>query len=830
MPDDAAQIPSEGRPDEHGKVNNEHGKVNDEHGKERTAAIAVPTPVRQLYHYAVPDDMHHSAVVGARVRVRFGPRTMVGYVVERDTPGPEGISLRPLQAVLDPHRPTFTPEMVAFVRWMADYYHQNLGEALRGAHPAGTNLTARAALRITDAGRQAVAAGEGDRGLLTLARAEGPLPTDALDAPQSAVRRWIDAGYAARTEIVIGPATKVKTVSAWRAVAPPPADPRGPGGKPLKRDVIHAWLVGRGAVQIAEVEAEHAPARSHLNRLVDEGGVVVEQVEQIRDPFFGEAAPRDRARALNAGQRRAVEAIVAAEGFHGFLLHGITGSGKTEVYLQAIERVLARGQGALVLVPEIALTPQLVRRFRARLGDELAVLHSGLGDGARYDQWRRLRRGDVKLAIGARSAIFAPVADLGLIVVDEEHDPSFKQHDGLRYNGRDMALVRGSRAGCPVVLGTATPSLESEHNVQVGKLERLVLTERPTGGTLPKVEVIDLNTTPRPEDEIDFLSLPLRAAIAETLAREEQAIVFLNRRGFSTFAQCTRCGEAVQCDNCAISLTWHKRRRQLRCHYCDAARPLPERCPSCDHREIRLPGRGTERVEEDISALFPHARVARLDRDTANPRRMEEVLAAMRTRQMDILVGTQMVTKGHDFPYVTLVGVLDADAGLHFPDFRATERTFQLLAQVAGRAGRGERAGRVLIQTRNPQHVCLQAAVGHDHARFAAHALAERREHGWPPHTRAVILRFEGRDPDRVAELARRVERVLRRAGTDGAVVRGPAPAVLEKLRGRTRWMLMLTARSRRPLRRLLDAIDRSNLPRAGDPRLIVDVDPQDMM
>ncbi len=805
---------------------------DDAEGFAHTAAVAVPTAVRQLFSYGVPEAMHPLARIGARVRVQFGPRTLVGYIVERDTPPPEGIDLRPINAVLDPERPTFTAEMIGFVRWMSDYYRQSLGEALRAAHPPGTNLTARRALVITEDGRTAVAAGEGDRGLAMLASAEGALPVDVLDAPASRVKRWVDAGYAARTEIVLGPAITVKTVPAWRAVAPPPSEPRGPGKKPLKRDVIHAWLVGRGAVQAGEIEAEHAPARSHLNRLVEEGTVVVEQVERLRDPFFGEPVTRDRPRDLNPAQARAVEAIVAAEGFSGLLLHGITGSGKTEVYLQAIERVLARGQGALVLVPEIALTPQLVRRFRARLGDELAVLHSGLGAGARYDQWRRLRRGEVKLAIGARSAIFAPVPDLGLIVVDEEHDPSFKQGDGLRYHGRDMALVRGARWRCPVVLGTATPSLESEHNVQAGKLTRLVLSERPTGGTLPKVQIVDLNTAPPPEDGIDFLSRPLRAAIGETLARGEQAIVFLNRRGFSTFAQCASCGEAVECENCAISMTWHKRRRQLRCHYCDAARPLPPRCPSCNHREILLPGRGTERVEEAMAGLFPQARIARLDRDTANPRRMEEILAAMRHRRLDILVGTQMVTKGHDFPYVTLVGVLDADAGLHFPDFRAAERTFQLLAQVAGRAGRGERAGRVLVQTRHPQHTCLQAAVNHDHPRFAADELAERKAFGWPPYTRAAMLRFEGRDPERVAELAQRTESVLRRAGVghDGTVLRGPAPAVLERLRGRTRWALMLTAPRVGPLHRLLAAVDAASLTRGSEPRLIVDVDPHDLM
>ena len=794
-----------------------------------TAAVAIPRPVLTPYHYAVPDALHAAARIGARVRVRFGRRTAVGYIVERDTPPPPGIALRAIEAVLDLDQPTFTPALVEFVRWMADYYHAPIGEALRGAHPSGTNPRGLPALRITDAGR--VAARAGDPALAALVAADGPLPVTGLDLDEPALRRFVAHGWVERAEITAGPRVLARTRPAWRALTPAPSAPRGKGGRPLRRDEIHAWLVGRGAVPLAEIEAEFASARSHLKQLVAEGTVAAEEVEVIRDPFFGEPVPRDKPRKLNAGQRKAVAAITAAEGYAGFLLHGITGSGKTEVYLQAIAETLARGRGVLVLVPEIALTPQLVHRFRARLGDELAVLHSGLGDGARYDSWRRLWRGEVRLAIGARSAVFAPVVDLGLIIVDEEHDPSFKQHEGVRYHGRDMALLRGQRAGAVVVLGTATPSLESLHNWQEGKLGLLTLSERPTGGVLPRVELVDQNTTPPPDDKQSWLSVPLRAALEETLDRKEQAIVFLNRRGFSTFAQCGSCGVVIECDQCAIAMTWHKAQGLLRCHYCDAARPLPPRCLACDRPALVLPGRGTEKVEEHLRGLFPGARIARLDRDTAGGRSMEEMLGAMRDHRLDVLIGTQMVTKGHDFPHVTLVGVVDADAGLHFPDFRAAERTFQLLAQVAGRAGRGSRPGRVLIQTRSVSHPCLQAVIEHDHAAFASVELAERRRHGYPPYSHLAVLRFEGRDAVRVAELAERVAGVLRGAGagSDGmSVLRGPAPAALERLRGRARWILMVMARQRGRLHRFLRAVE--GVARAGEVRMIVDVDAYDLM
>ena len=799
---------------------------------ERLVEVAVPNATRRTWTYRCPSEFGETVPAGTRVRVRFGPRLVVGYVVGPGTPPPAGVRLSNIEARLDTDETTFEPRMVEFLLWLARYYRAGPGEVFRGAHPVGTNEQSTQWATLTAAGKAALDAGAlepEDVARLTGLRG-GPLRLDAL-APAtspSVLRRLVRQGWIERSVTTEAPKVAVKTERCVQALAPASL----PGGKLRKRDALLQWLVGRGPVPVREARAEFPQATAWIRELVADGSVVESHVEVIRDPFFGEAVPRDTPPTLNAAQRRAVRAVLDAKGYRGILLHGITGSGKTEVYLHIIEGVLARGQGALVLVPEIALTPQLVRRFRARLGDAIAVLHSGLSDGARFDQWRRLRRGDVRVAIGARSGLFAPVRNLGVIVVDEEHDPSFKQADGVRYQARDMALVRGHLEGAAVVLGSATPSLESTWNAMQGKLDRLVLAERPTGGRLPEVTLVDLRTERTPRDQAPFLSVPLRNALAENLGRGEQSILFLNRRGHSSFVQCKLCGHSLECDHCAVAFTWHSGPRLLRCHYCDAVRGLPGTCPACERPGLTLLGAGTEKVEEALQSLLPAARIARLDRDTAVGRGLETVLRAMREGQIDILVGTQMVTKGHDFPRVTLVGVVAADAGLAFPDFRAAERTFQLLAQVAGRAGRGARPGRVLIQTRNPEHPCLAAAAHHDHAAFCAHDLELRRVMGYPPCGHAAAVRVDGTRADEVERVVREVAATLERAigARADVVLRGPAPSPLVRLRGRTRWSLLLTAARREPLRRVLDALDDEAPNVTGDLRWHVDVDPQDFL
>ncbi|HRH00620.1 MAG TPA: primosomal protein N', partial [Polyangiaceae bacterium] len=597
---------------------------------------------------------------------------------------------------------------------------------------------------------------------------------------------------------------------------------------------------GSGAAN-AEVDLVDAQgnARTLVRRLEALGLVTVGEQERARDAFFDAGVERDADKEPTAAQAGAIAALQAAlfgETARPFLLHGVTGSGKTEVYLRAIAEAKRLGRGTVVLVPEIALTPQLVGRFRARFGDDVAVLHSGLSARERHDMWHLLREGKVDVAIGARSALFAPVARLGLIVVDEEHDPSFKQEEGVRYHARDMALLRARRAGAVCVLGSATPSLESEHLVSEGKLVRLTLPTRARDQAMPRVTVVNLRRTGAGPTGDKRLSLPLHRALEENLAAGGQTILFLNRRGFSPALRCGACGTVASCPNCSVALTFHKASGSvLRCHTCDHEEPVRATCLACASPDVVLEGLGTERLEETLSAAFPTARVARLDRDVASGKDAEKVLARVRAREVDILVGTQMVTKGHDLPEVTLVGVLNADAALSMPDFRASERAFQLLVQVAGRAGRGETAGRVIVQTYDPTHPSIRFGIAHDTAGFVAAELVHRRELGYPPYSRMVLVRVDAADPELALQWAAHLGEIARAAPREGArrasvEVLGPAPAPIAKLKNRHRFRLMLRSSDRAGLRAAALAVVRAfgELPRQV--RAQVDVDPVQMM
>ncbi|MBM4375516.1 MAG: primosomal protein N' [Deltaproteobacteria bacterium] len=745
------------------------------------AEVGVPVPLGQRWTYSVPAALAPRIAPGARVLCEFA-RRKVAAVVLAVTDRPPEIDLtkvKPLLAVLDAE-PALPTELLRFLEELARYYLAPIGEVLRLALPAVEREVVRA---LEEQGE--------------LLPGEGPLRSRQVGRP-----------------VLVAKAT-----------------PRveEPGRLRGQAAAILAWLRANGPTPVAELASRHGNARSALRKLGELGLVEEERRSVDVGALHEDEVPRDSPPELTEAQREAVRRI--GEGFgrpEGFLLFGVTGSGKTEVYMRAIERCRELGKGAIVLVPEIALTPQLVGRFRARFGDEVGVLHSALPEAARHRMWRKLRSGELRIAVGARSALFAPVLDLGLVVIDEEHDGSFKQEEGVRYHARDMALLRAHRAGAVTVLGSATPSLESLALARRGRLSLLELPERATRAELPRVEIVDLRRIgPGPTGE-RLLSLPLHRALEACLAAGEQAIVFLNRRGFAPAVLCTGCGGVRTCKQCSVALTYHRRDATVRCHSCEFVGPLPPRCADCGG-VLSLEGLGTERLEDALARAFPSARIGRLDRDVAAGAKSSRILEKMRRGELDLLVGTQMVTKGHDLPRVTLVGVVNADAALSLPDFRASERGFQLLVQVAGRAGRHERAGRVIIQTYNPDHPAILCAAAHDVRRFLDRELQERADVGYPPYRRLALVRVSAVDEavarDAAADLAR-----LARTGPSEVEVLGPAPAPIARQRNRYRFRVMLRSRERGPLRAVLGVLARATAKLHRDVRVVLDVDPVAML
>ncbi len=807
----------------------------------RYAEVAVELPVPGTYHYEVPGRWASRPLVGSRVLVPFGRRGVTGVVVgEADTVDADNVKV--IEDVLD-DAPTVGEDLLGLCLWVASYYEAPPGEVLRAAMPVGSRLTAARYVRTTEegeaaaAGRAATALARIDLEVLgAVVAASGTIAHKTLARGKgraAAIADLAERGLLELASTRSKPRVREKTVRVARLARALSDDDRDALGRaPARRAVVDALTAAGGEADVAALKAAQPRAAAHMRELVKTG--LVEVVERVvRRDSWREATDSATASApvvpptLTAAQAAALAAIgdaLAAGAFQSFLLHGITGSGKTEVYLHAIADVVAAGKTAIVLVPEISLTPQLAARFRARFGDQVAVLHSGLGDGERFDEWHRLRSGSARIALGARSAIFAPVENLGIVVVDEEHDSSFKQEEGVRYSARDVALVRAQRAGAPCVLGSATPSFETFHAAQTGRYQLLSLPERATSRPLPKVELIDLRTYKAEGDAM--LTAPLAEAIATTLAAKEQVILFLNRRGFSTFVVCAKCGAACQCPQCSVSLTYHRRRDRLVCHYCGHDERASDLCPTCNARSIVRKGIGTEKVADAVEQRFPNARVARLDRDTAAGAGLQDILGRVARREVDILVGTQMVTKGHDFPGVTLVGVLCADTGLSLPDFRAAERTFQLLTQVAGRAGRGDRPGRVLVQSYRTDATAVAAASEHDYVRFFRAETVSRKELGYPPFGHLIALRIDGRDGQAVAGTARELERVaasLRGAGSVRTL--GPIEAPLARLKGRTRWHMWLRGADRKAVRAFCrDLVRRASWP--ASVRVAVDVDP----
>jgi len=751
--------------------------------------VAIPLPLEGNFHYLVPERLSPLALPGTRVLVPFGRRKVTGYLLGA-APAAAG-ELKEVLEVLD-EAPLFNARELEFYRWIAGYYLHPLGEVIKMALPAGINLVSR----------------------YRCEQAEDGTPV---------LREFLSGGKSVRTE-------------KFYASLPPDsgAKPRGKGVEILEflQFLRESGEAGAdGEISGRALRARFGHCTPQLNRLVELRAVSCVEREVYRDPFRSESFGKEGVLQLNADQVAAfsrISAAVSSGVFAPFLLHGVTGSGKTEVYLQSISVALAAGRSALVLVPEIALTPQLVGRFKRRFDCGIAVLHSGLSDGERYDEWRRIRRGEAVIVIGARSALFAPLSGLGVIVVDEEHEGSYKQSEGVRYNSRDLALVRGKLEGAVVVLGSATPLVTSYYAARQGRLGYLHLPGRVRELPMPETVMLDA----RGQRGKTFLP-ELVDAIEDNLDAGGQTLLFLNRRGFATYLVCQACGHVLRCPNCEVTLTYHRGKGRHVCHYCDYSVPAPSSCPSCKGSEITLLGRGTERVEEEVKELFPLARVARMDRDSTKGKGGHaRVLKALEDGSIDILIGTQMIAKGHDFPGVTLVGVVSADASLNLPDFRSSERTFQLVTQVTGRAGRGDKPGRVLVQTLAPEHYALTHAVRHDYEGFYAEEVAFREDVGYPPFAHLASLTVSGIVAAQAENSAQEAASLLRRIKGDCRLrveILGPVTAPLGKVRGRFRWQILLKGRERSELHRMLFHF-RSGYSHPAAVRLIVDVDPVEML
>ncbi len=721
--------------------------------KEQFAEVAVLLPIRKTFVYEVPEEMKTAVVPGKGVWVPLGRRFLPGFVLGAPSALPPQKAILPIRQLM-PEDFSLEEKYLHFLLWVARYYFQPVGEILKSALPTGLHFRQQETYLLTPKGRQV---------LETLSS-----PSPEKKFLQSLERRG------------------------ERVVSFPLRRKESPGSG---RQVI-TRLIADGLVEKKDDSWQlHSPKR----RKQKEALRIPPEAEEssISTPF-----PAPPPSALTGAQEQVIAEICQAVGshkFHSFLLHGVTGSGKTEVYLRVIEKAMAQGQQALLLVPEIALTSQLVAYFRSRIHQPLAVWHSGLSPSERNEEWRRIKRGSVQLVIGARSAIFAPLDRLGVLIIDEEHDPSYKQEEKVRYHARDLALVRGKMEKAVVILGSATPSMESYFNVSEKKLRYLVLPHRVEHRPLPQIQVVDMRQEQKEGRERFIFSRALEEALQQNAARGEQALLFLNRRGFSSFALCQECGFVYKCPNCSVSLTYHLVDKSFHCHYCSYAVPALSCCPECASPRLSLFGLGTQRLEEEIRKKFPQVRVARLDRDTTTRKKSHaQILNRLRQGEVSLLVGTQMITKGHDFPLVTLVGVLAADLSLNLPDFRSSERTFQLLTQVAGRAGRGPLPGKVIIQTYNPTQYSIQMVKQQDFRAFYDQESQYRKELSYPPFARLINLRLEGNSPARTLHVAKAMERVI--AGVlrqekkfQGMLeVLGPAAAPLARLKGKNRYQILL--------------------------------------
>lgn len=781
------------------------------------------------FTYQLPETLRHRARAGCRVTVPFGPRKLTGVILAVHEE-PPATAARDVYRLVD-EQPVLDAALLRLGRWIADYYCAPLGEVLRSMVPLAGETRSGKIYSLTPAGRDAARQ-------LFLAVEE---------TPATALLKLLEARPLTKDQIARKVAEGAKAIAALEKRGFLRVEDFETERDPLKAGSarLRAAFVRRAAGKLTKAQrellaylelhpGEHRladldlliPGASPAARALARQGSLTLVIDAPPAPDFA-AGPQQELNEHQAAAFAAIREAVEARRYETFLLEGVTGSGKTEVYLHAIEAALALGRGSLLLVPEIALTPAVAAQFSARFQGRAAILHSAFHDSERAAEWRRIQSGEALVVVGTRSAVFAPVANLGLIVVDEEHDNSYKQQEAPRYHGRDVAVVRAREAGACVVLGSATPSLESRYNAERGKYRLLQLPERVSARPMPRVQLIDMRQEFLETGKQATFSRALVTALEERLASGEQAMLLLNRRGFSSFVTCRACGERIECPNCAVTLTYHRRDRRLLCHYCNFARAVPQVCPQCESDYLYFSGVGSERVEDELHGLFPAARIGRLDRDTVSGKRdFEEILADFRSGKLDLLTGTQMIAKGHDIPNVTLVGIINADIGLGLPDFRSAERTFQLLTQAAGRAGRGDAPGIVLIQTNEPDHYAVRLAAAQDFQAFYEKELNYRRLMRYPPFAALANLLIRSQQQQEAIDLAASIGQLITPA-PEGMKILGPAEAPVAKLRNEYRQQLLIKSTSRPKLHEVLERI-RTHAREKKWPAtaLVIDVDP----
>jgi primosomal protein N' (replication factor Y) (superfamily II helicase) len=827
----------------------------------RYCDVALPVPLRSTFTYAVPSSLNGESLVGRRVVVPFRNRALVGVAIGESDRAPENASrarIKPIAEFVD-SRPALAGNLIRLGRWVSGYYLAPIGETFRAMLPPGVELRRDREYSLTEAGRAHLA---------QLALSQGEAIPEAEDlaflrqfdarglATSAQVRRWpggealaerlVPRGLLHAREIARHRKGRRHTMVAWKVEPSEPPRPDRPSAALEKEEwvsrrsqraraaeerVQEVLSATRGPLPLALLMEKARVSRAVIHGLEQKNRLLTwdEPFPPDRDSWDTDFQPP--ANVLNSEQNHALAEIwrwMVVGQFTAGLLHGVTGSGKTEVYLGAIEAALSRGKSAIVLVPEIALTLWLGRLVRVRFGAGVAVLHSGLPDLERAREWWRVRHGEVRVVVGTRSAVFAPLDNLGLLIIDEEQESAYKQEETPRYNGRDVAVYRARLEGAVALLGSATPSLETYHNARAGKYRLLELTQRVANRPLAEVRIIDLREEFRRRHKATPVSEPLRAAVALRLEEKTQAMILINRRGYSWSLLCRSCGAFVECQNCSIALTYHKSRQRLVCHYCNFSIRPPHECPKCRAEYLYFVGDGAERVEEYLREQFPQARIARLDRDTVRTKRAyQQVLGAFAEGEIDVLVGTQMVAKGHDFQRVTLVGVVAADLALGRPDFRAAERTFQLLTQVAGRAGRGELSGEVLVETYFPEHYAIDYARQQDYVSFYEKEAHFRQMLHYPPFVALATVLVRDRHLEDAIRWSRALESCLAPFEERGVRVLGPAPAPLARLRRDYRFQFVLKSPERQALARALrSALDFCAAKEIPETAVVLDVDP----